>query len=367
MFKGIYKSKKVLITGNTGFKGAWLTIWLNSLGAKVFGLSKDIPSKPSLFEITDLKNFINHTYCDIRNLDKTSSLINKIKPDFIFHMAAQPIVKESYNNPVDTMSSNIMGTTNILEALRISDFQCNVIMITSDKCYDNVEWEWGYKETDPLGGKDPYSASKGAAELIIKTYYESFFKSDNPRVKICSVRAGNVIGGADWAADRLVPDMFRSWSIGKTVSIRSPHATRPWQHVLEPLSGYLVCGLHLAKDCTLNGLSFNFGPDSDQNKTVLELLNEINLYWNAENQKKLYQIEKNDEFHEAGLLKLNCDRALHVLEWKPTMRFKDTVKFTALWYNSYYNEKHIDMLDFTFKQILDYQNLAKQKNNKWAI
>ena len=197
MFKGIYKNKKVLITGNTGFKGAWLTIWLNSLGAKVFGLSKDIPSKPSLFEITDLKNFINHTYCDIRNLDKTSSLINKIKPDFIFHMAAQPIVKESYNNPVDTMSSNIMGTTNILEALRISDFQCNVIMITSDKCYDNVEWEWGYKETDPLGGKDPYSASKGAAELIIKTYYESFLKAANPRVKACAVRAGNVIAGAD--------------------------------------------------------------------------------------------------------------------------------------------------------------------------
>lgn len=366
MFKKVYKNKKVLITGNTGFKGAWLSLWLKQLDAEVYGISDKIPSNPSLFEIANLENEVNHYFADIRNLEQVSKIINKISPDFIFHLAAQPIVKLSYDDPIDTMSSNIMGTANILESLRKSDFECTAIMITSDKCYDNVEWEWGYKETDPLGGKDPYSASKGAAEIIIKSYYESFFKSDSPRIKVSAVRAGNVIGGADWAANRLVPDMFRSWSEGNTVSIRSPYSTRPWQHVLEPLSGYLQCGAELYNEKKLNGISFNFGPNSDQNKTVLDLLNEISLHWEVSKNEELFKIEKVETFHEAGLLKLNCDRALHYLNWKPTMNFDETVQFTASWYNTFYNKSNVNMFDFTNNQIEEYTNLGKIRKNTWA-
>jgi CDP-glucose 4,6-dehydratase len=366
MFGNIYKGKKVLITGNTGFKGAWLSLWLKELGAEVFGISNDIPSNPSLFEITGLENHIKHTFEDIRNLEKLTKLIHNIQPEFLFHLAAQPIVKLSYDNPVDTMSSNIMGTAHVLEALRTGNFPCTGIMITSDKCYDNVEWEWGYKETDALGGKDPYSASKGAAEIVIKSYYESFFKSEDSKIRLCAVRAGNVIGGADWAANRLVPDMFRSWSNNETVTIRSPHATRPWQHVLEPLSGYLRCGELLHNNRRLNGIPFNFGPNANQDKTVLELLNEISLHWHAKQNDKLFDIVSNTTFHEAGLLKLNCDRALFYLNWKPTLHFNETVSFTANWYDAFYNSNTKDMLNYTIAQIKEYVAFAEKRGNEWA-
>jgi len=366
MFGNIYKNKKVLITGNTGFKGAWLSLWLKQLGAEVYGVSKDIPSSPSLFEITKMESFVHHIFADIRDLDKIKKLIHKIEPEFIFHLAAQPIVKLSYDDPIDTMSSNIMGTANILESLRTADFECSAIMITSDKCYENVEWEWGYKETDHLGGKDPYSASKGAAEIVIKSYYESFFKDPSSRIKIASVRAGNVIGGADWAANRLVPDMFRAWSLGETVPIRSPHSTRPWQHVLEPLSGYLKCGQELCLDKKYNGYAYNFGPNSDQNKTVLELLEEISKYWEIQKGAAMYALEENNSFHEAGLLKLNCDRALQHFNWKPTLHFDETVAFTATWYNNYYNNTAINMLTFTNEQINDYVVNAGNRGNEWT-
>lgn len=363
MFNDIYKNKKVLVTGNTGFKGSWLSLWLKELGAEVYGLSKDIPSEPSLFEITKLEKHINHKFIDIRNLEATSSYINTVKPDYVFHLAAQPIVKTSYDDPVDTMSSNIMGTAHILEALRKSNHKCVAVMITSDKCYDNVEWEWGYKETDALGGKDPYSASKGAAELMIKTYFHSFFNKPDSNVRLSAVRAGNVIGGADWAAHRLVPDMFRSWSNDETVTIRSPYATRPWQHVLEPLSGYLKVGQVLSENKKLNGMAFNFGPNSDQNKTVLDLLNEIATYWEHSEKNEMFEIVPNTNFHEAGLLKLNCDRALHYLNWKPTLNFNQTVEFTASWYNSFYNKKDVNMFDYTNNQIMRYVTIAKERNS----
>lgn len=366
MFGNVYNNKKVLITGNTGFKGAWLSLWLKQLGAEVYGISKDIPSSPSLFEITKMESLVKHTFADIRDLNTMKELIHGIEPDFIFHLAAQPIVKLSYDDPIDTMSSNIMGTANVLEALRVATFSCTVIMITSDKCYENVEWEWGYKETDHLGGKDPYSASKGAAEIVIKSYYESFFKEPNSKIKIASVRAGNVIGGADWAANRLVPDMFRAWSLGETVPIRSPHSTRPWQHVLEPLSGYLKCGQELHLDKKYNGLAYNFGPNSDQNKTVLELLEEISKYWEVQKGAEMYELQENNSFHEAGLLKLNCDRALQHFNWKPTLHFDETVAFTATWYNNYYNNAAIDILKFTNDQIIEYVNNARNRNNEWA-
>lgn len=366
VFDNVYENKKVLVTGNTGFKGAWLSIWLRQMGAVVYGLSKDVPSEPSLFKITCLDQLINHTFEDIRNLKETIDIIESIKPDFIFHLAAQPIVKLSYDAPVDTMSSNIMGTAHVLEALRRLNFNCTAVMITSDKCYDNLEWEWGYKETDILGGKDPYSASKGAAELIIKTYFHSYFNKPESKVKLSAVRAGNVIGGADWAANRLVPDMFRSWSNKEIVTIRSPYATRPWQHVLEPLSGYLKIGEALYSNKDLNGMAFNFGPNSDQNKTVLDLLIEISKYWDHAGDSKMYNIIPNLNFHEAGLLKLNCDRALHYLNWKPTMHFSETVEFTGSWYNTYYNQKDIDMLEFTKQQISQYIKLGLERNSGWV-
>lgn len=366
MFGNVYNNKKVLITGNTGFKGGWLSLWLKQLGAEVYGISKEVPSSPSLFEITKMESLVAHTFADIRDLDRMKELIHGIEPDFVFHLAAQPIVKLSYDDPIDTMSSNIMGTANVLEALRVAKFPCTAIMITSDKCYENVEWEWGYKETDHLGGKDPYSASKGAAEIIIKSYYESFFKDSDSNIKIASVRAGNVIGGADWAANRLVPDMFRAWSLGETVPIRSPHSTRPWQHVLEPLSGYLKCGQELYLDKKYNGYAYNFGPNSDQNKTVLELLEEIAKYWEVQKGADMYELQENNSFHEAGLLKLNCDRALQHFNWKPTLHFDETVAFTATWYNNYYNNTAIEMLAFTNKQIIEYVTNAKKRNNEWA-
>lgn len=365
LFGGIYNNKKVLITGNTGFKGAWLSLWLRQLGAVVYGISKDIPSTPSLFETANLGHLVNHNFLDVRNLEGLTQLMDTIRPDFVFHLAAQPIVKLSYADPVDTFSSNVMGTVHVLEALRKLDFECTLVMITSDKCYDNVEWEWGYKETDALGGKDPYSASKGAAELMIKSYYHSYFSTVDSKVRVCAVRAGNVIGGADWAANRLVPDMFRSWSENKTVTIRSPRATRPWQHVLEPLSGYLRAGQLLASEQKLNGLAFNFGPNSDQNKTVLELLVEISNYWEHPEGFEMYAIEDNPGFHEAGLLKLNCDRALQYLNWKPTLHFDETVEFTATWYNTFYHRNEIDILNFTNQQITDYVELAQKRNSGW--
>jgi CDP-glucose 4,6-dehydratase len=365
MFKGLYKGKKVLVTGNTGFKGAWLSLWLHQLGAEVYGLSKDVPTKPSLFEIAELSKLIKHTFEDIRNLKSTIDVIESIKPDFIFHLAAQPIVKLSYDFPADTMSSNIIGTVNILEALRILNFDCTAVMITSDKCYDNVEWEWGYKESDALGGKDPYSASKGAAELMIKTYFYSYFNKPESKVNLSPVRAGNVIGGADWAANRLVPDMFKSWSRGETVTIRSPYATRPWQHVLEPLSGYLKAGEVLYQNKALNGMAFNFGPNSDQNKTVLDLLKEVSNYWDHGGDSEMYTIIPNSDFLEAGLLKLNCDRALHHLKWKPTLNFSETVQFTAHWYNEFYNRNNVNMLEFTNQQIAAYMALGLERNSGW--
>jgi CDP-glucose 4,6-dehydratase len=366
MFNNIYKNKKVLITGNTGFKGSWLSLWLLQLEANVYGVSNDVPSDPSLFQITDLESKIDHTFLDIRDLDKLTNKIKEIEPDFIFHLAAQPIVKLSYDDPISTMTSNIIGSANVLEALRNSDFKCTVVMITSDKCYENVEWEWGYREHDELGGKDPYSASKGAAEIVIKSYYNSFFSHKESKVKLISVRAGNVIGGADWAANRLVPDMFRAWSRGETVVIRSPYATRPWQHVLEPLSGYLLAGEFLYKHDKLNGLSFNFGPNSNQNKTVLELLNEISKIWDKTSDNEMFSIQNNTTFYEAGLLKLNCDRALHYLNWMPTMDFKETVDFTASWYNTFYNKKSADIFSYTTEQIKEYARIANFKGNQWA-
>jgi len=361
-FDDIYKRKRVLITGNTGFKGSWLSLWLNSLGAEVYGVSIDIPTTPSNFEVSKIKDIVKQSYINILNYKKVHNLINRIRPDFIFHLAAQPIVQKSYKNPYQTLATNVMGTVNILESLRKINHSCNAIFITSDKCYNNVEWVWGYRETDELGGKDPYSASKGAAEIMIKTYANSFFKSESSNVKIASARAGNVIGGGDWADFRIIPDAVKAWSKNKKLIIRSPNATRPWQHVLEPLSGYLRLGQMLATDKNICGESFNFGPKADTNMSVERLLLEMAKHWTSVKWKVIMK-EKN--FKEAGLLKLNCDKALYYLNWVPNLNFSETVEMVAEWYKKYYQDTAQNMGEYTLMQINQYEEYAIKKGLSW--
>lgn len=365
MFAGVYKNKKVLVTGHTGFKGTWLVSWLLKLGANVVGISKDIPTNPSMFEALKLEEKITHYMEDIRNQEAIQAIIENEKPDFLFHLAAQPIVSVSYSDPIETISSNVMGTANVLEVLKNLNFTCTAIIITSDKAYDNIEQVWGYKEDDKMGGKDIYSGSKGAAELIIKSYYHSFFKDETSNVKLAIGRAGNVIGGGDWAKDRIVVDCMKFWSKNEIVKIRAPKATRPWQHVLEPLSGYLNLGQVLYTNSSLHGEGFNFGPRAEQNHTVEELLIDLSEYWSFNNVKDAYKVTGNIPFHEAGLLKLNCDKALFHLKWQASLEYKDTIKFTSEWYYDFYKtDKNI--FDKTQEQIEKYEAMAKDKALKWT-
>ena len=367
IFGNCFQNKKVIVTGHTGFKGSWLSLWLHQLGAIVTGISKDIPTTPSLFNELKLEEKITHHFADVCDSKLVDEIFKSANPDFIFHLAAQPIVSVSYQDPIDTFRTNVMGTATILEALRKLDHPCSAIMITSDKCYDNIEWVWGYRESDHLGGKDPYSASKGAAELIIKTYYHSYFSKPDSKVKLVSVRAGNVIGGGDWALNRIIPDCYRAWSQTKEVVIRNPASTRPWQHVLEPLSGYLRAGQILQENrIQITGEAFNFGPNSDQHCTVAEVLHAISEYWDFSNQLNRFSVEQNTNFHEAGLLKLNCDKALFYLQWIPALDFSGTVKFTGEWYNTFYNKLDVSIYDFSVGQIAEYQNRAIKNRIAWA-
>jgi CDP-glucose 4,6-dehydratase len=365
MFKNQYYGKRVLITGNTGFKGSWLTMWLNHLGAVVYGISNDIPTSPSMFQELNLESKIEHYYLDIRNLEEVRAVITKVKPDYIFHLAAQAIVSTSYEDPVTTISTNVIGTMNVLETLRSYKHPCIAVIITSDKCYDNVEWVYGYKETDALGGKDIYSGSKGAAELVFKSYFHSYFKAVDSNIRLAVARAGNVIGGGDWAQDRIIPDSMRAWSGGATVEIRSPKATRPWQHVMEPLSGYLSLGAKLKIKKNLNGQSFNFGPSSEYNRTVCELLEDLSQSWDFTDVSDAYTVTDNRKFHEAGLLKLNCDKALFFLKWNSTLNYRQTVKSTGDWYYKYYNSPN-GMYEYTLDQIKQYQEYACAKGVEWG-
>jgi CDP-glucose 4,6-dehydratase len=364
-FGGIYAGKKVLVTGNTGFKGSWLTLWLLEMGAKVFGLSNTLPGDPCMFSELDLEKKINHYWADVRDAAKVRQIIREVNPDFVFHLAAQALVSVSYENPLDTISTNVLGTANVLEALRLENPDCTAVIITSDKCYDNVEWVWGYKETDALGGKDIYSGSKGAAEIIFKSYFHSFFKKEECRVRLATARAGNVIGGGDWAQDRIIPDCIRSWSKGEPVEIRSPKATRPWQHVLEPLSGYLTLGQKLSEDKSLHGQSFNFGPQAENSHTVVDLISAVGHIFGQPEGQEPYTITDNIPFHEAGLLKLNCDKALFHLRWMPTLQYMELIHFTADWYRNW-NLGEIDMYTFTMDQLQTYQEKAIQRNQIWV-
>ena len=369
MFNNIFKGKRVIVTGNTGFKGSWLSLWLFNIGAKVVGISKDIPTKPSLFEELELSKKTDHHFENICDAKMMKEIFSSVQPDFVFHLAAQPIVSLSYEDPLETFQTNTIGTANILEALRSLTRPCNAVIITSDKCYDNVEWIWGYREQDALGGKDPYSASKGAAEIVIKTYFHSYFNKPDSPIRLTTVRAGNVIGGGDWALNRIVPDCFRSWNKDQAVKIRNPNSTRPWQHVLEPLSGYLRAAQVLAEQkINIHGEPFNIGPNADQNHTVLELLQAVSKFWQSGTLKDYFSVESNAAFHEAGLLKLNCDKALAFLRWKPVLDFHETALLTGEWYNYYYNNKSsLPVADYTLRQIEAYSAGAKLKSISWAL
>lgn len=363
MFGNIFKDKIVLITGNTGFKGSWLTIWMLKLGAKVYGIALDPPSSPSLFVNASLEKKIKFKKIDIRDYEAVKNFIIKVNPDFIFHMAAQSLVRVSYDHPLQTVSTNLMGTINVLEVLKSLQKKVVAVMITSDKVYENVEWLWGYKETDKLGGKDLYSSSKAMCELAINSYYQSFFQDKNTNIKIGIGRAGNVIGGGDWAEDRLIPDCIKSWSKDKKVKIRNLQSTRPWQHVLEPLSGYMTLASNLYKSNLLSGKAFNFGPNELENYTVEMVIVEMSKHWEKidwalSNSNKL-------EYKEAGLLKLNCEKSHRELNWTSNLKFDETIKMTIDWYKHYFN--NTSMYDFTNKQIELYSEFAKQRGKVWNL
>lgn len=374
MFANVYKNRRVLITGHTGFKGTWLTAWLLSLGAKVAGFAVDIPSTPSAFTSLGLQNKITHTQADIRDSAAILRAVQEFKPHIIFHMAAQALVRPSYEDPGYTFETNAMGTLHLLEAVRQTPGVEAVVCITSDKCYRNDEWVWGYRERDHLGGEDPYSASKACAEIIAHSYFKSFFKQGP---SMATVRAGNVIGGGDWAVDRIVPDCARAWAAGEPVVIRSPQATRPWQHVLEPLSGYLWLGALLATKAEtplpLNQESFNFGPAADVNATVAQVSDALAAHWAgfaAEMDRNAVQSKK-----ECTLLKLCCDKALAHLHWHATLPFTETIRYTAEWYRAFYKEGptaegeqglEARMFAFTAGQIAAYAAAANKAGLAWA-
>lgn len=363
MFNGAYEGKKVLVTGHTGFKGSWLCAWLLQLGADVCGYSVNIPTKPANFEILGLQNSIKHVEGNICNRSELLRTMREFQPHIVFHLAAQSLVRKSYNDPAITFETNVLGTMNVMECIRQCPSVGAGVIITSDKCYRNLEWDWGYRENDVLGGEDPYSSSKGCAELIIYSYIHSFFRGTHC---VASARAGNVIGGGDWAEDRIVPDAVRSWSRGEAVVIRNPGATRPWQHVLEPLSGYLWLGAKLLKnDTNVVGEAFNFGPAASVNQSVEQLLSVMAKYWpNAK--WKTDQIDGNTR-NESTLLKLCCDKALNLLGWKVILSFEETSAMTIEWYRTYYEQEKSQMFSLTNRQIGEYSSKARAERLLWAL
>ncbi len=364
MFGGVYAGKRVFVTGHTGFKGAWLTAWLLGLGAEVCGYSDRVPTQPSLFELAGLEPRIRHVVGDVRDQARVAEAIESFQPDVLFHLAAQAIVSTSYADPVGTIAVNAVGTACVMDALRRLKQPCAAVIITSDKAYENVEWPWGYRETDRLGGRDVYSGSKGAAELVFHAFHHSFFLRTDGAVRIASARAGNVIGGGDWAADRIVADCIRAWQAGRPVEIRSPRATRPWQHVLEPLSGYLTLGAELSRSADRHGESYNFGPRAEQNASVLELLTDLAGVWGMP-ADQAFRVTGDIPFHEAGLLKLNCDKALLELRWRPTLDYGECVRLTGGWYREVLREG-ADAQALTAAHIATYQDIAMRERQAWT-
>ena len=349
-----WKDKRVFITGHTGFKGGWLSLWLHHLGAEVVGYALEPPTIPNLFDLCNLFEIIKSIKGDVRDLDFLKKSLASNKPDIVFHMAAQSLVLQSYNDPVGTYSTNAMGTVNLLETARCVDGIKAVVIVTSDKCYENREWVWGYRENEAMGGYDPYSSSKGCSELITAAYRESYFKTNETTV--ASVRAGNIIGGGDWGKDRLIPDCIRSLTDNKEILIRNPQAIRPWQHVFDPLSGYLL----LAEKLYHNGIHYaqawNFGPNEQNNAVAVhEIVQLVIRYWGGGSWKNMSNSESSP-LHEARYLKLDCSKARAELDWKSIINIEESTKWTCEWYKEYYNNK-TPMRDFSLGQLNRYLKL----------
>ncbi len=369
-FHGTYRGKKVLVTGHTGFKGSWLTRWLLDLGAEVAGYALDPQPHETLFHAIDLSPLLaQDVRGDLQDLDGVAAMVADFQPDFVFHLAAQPLVRLSYDIPVETFATNVLGTAHLLEAVRRADHPCSVVMITTDKCYENREWLHAYREEDPMGGHDPYSASKGCAELVVASYRNSFFENGDgeARIRVASARAGNVIGGGDWAADRIVPDCFRAIRSGSTIPVRNKIATRPWQHVLEPLSGYLWLGVALDQpdrlgysDGQVFRSAFNFGPNLTSNRTVAELVSELLKHTGGD----WADCSDPSTCHEASKLNLSIDKAFHLLGWQPTWDFETTLAETASWYLC--ESAGEDASALCDRQIYDYTETARNKRLAWA-
>jgi CDP-glucose 4,6-dehydratase len=348
-----FKKKTVIVTGHTGFKGSWLTLWLNALGANVIGISNQ-KLKLSNFDVLKLKKNIKDYKLDIRNFKKLREIIHSKKPDYLFHLAAQALVQKSFKNPLETFTTNSIGTLNILESLLDLKKRCIVVLVTSDKVYKNLEVKRGYKENDIIGGLDPYSASKSSAEIIIQSYFNSFLKKKkNLRVGIA--RAGNVIGGGDWSQDRLIPDCIKSWSKNKSIILRNPSSTRPWQHVLEAVGAYLLLASKLNINSKLNGEVFNFGPKKQDRITVLSVIKKMKEFWKIINWK-VKKPNKNNKDYESRLLQLNCSKAKKKLNWESLLSFHDTISMTINWYKKFYENKK-NIKDFALLQIKFYEQL----------
>ena len=346
-----WNDKKVLITGHTGFKGSWLCLWLNKMRAKVNGLSLQEPvSDPNMFSVLSIKELINDCRGDIVDFDICLQTIKKLEPEIVFHMAAQPLVRESYSSPRDTYNTNVIGTANILDASVNCESVKTIVAITTDKCYENIEKDYAYKETDPLGGHDPYSSSKACAEHVASAYYRSFCKEKE--IGLATVRAGNVIGGGDWSADRIIPDLIKAWSNNEKLIIRNPKATRPWQHVLDPLCGYLILAEHLWDKPDKYSGGWNFGPDHNSVKTVQDTVERAVKVWGED---ASWGTSNTQNLHEAKLLQLNSEKAYSLLGWSPRYHFDKAVSETIRWYKEYYSSKQ-DMLELSLNQILEYEN-----------
>jgi len=361
MFENVYNGRKVLVTGHTGFKGSWLALWLLELGAEVMGLSLPPETEPNHYGLLGLD--MHSVFHDVGEADQVYRTVAQFRPEVVFHLAAQSLVRRSYRQPAETFGTNVMGTVNVLEACRRTDSVRAAVIVTSDKCYENREWIWGYREGDRIGGRDPYSASKGCAELVTAAYQQSFFPireyGKDHKMLVASARAGNVLAGGDWAEDRLVPDIMRAASERLKVQIRNPEATRPWQHVLEPLSGYLMLGNGLFKGKqTLSG-AWNFGPYEGGHRTVMAVLEELKRYWSLIDYETAEDAESP---HEAGLLKLDCSRALTLLRWKPLWDISQTLSRTALWYRKFYETGEVTSRE----NLAEYVAEAKQIRLPWA-
>jgi CDP-glucose 4,6-dehydratase len=363
-FNNFYAGKRALVTGHTGFKGGWLSLWLSKLGAKVGGIGLEPPTNPNFYETISPGVFTSEQECDIRDLKALMMAIKRMKPDIIFHMAAQSLVRRSFANPVETFETNALGTAHLLEAVRCNELPCPVIVITTDKCYENQGWEHGYRETDPLGGHDVYSMSKAAAELVAQSWQKSFFLPDPKLGNVASVRAGNVIGGGDYAEDRIVPDCIRALQASRPIPVRNPSATRPWQHVLDCLSGYLWLGARLssAEKQTSLASAFNFGPGADSNQPVRELVDEILKIWPG----RWEPISEPNAPHEAAKLNLDISKAAELLQWLPVWSLPEAIQSTVVWYHERHVKQNPDMMDFSLTQIESFTAAAAARQIRWA-